>query len=85
MRKHEGLSRSQNVGLGNVFWFFFLGKGDITIHKYIMLLMPLELLRMIIMVIIMMIRIFTWMFSMSSELSHKIDDNLTLLISANWK
>ena len=47
--------------------------------------MPSELLRMIIMVIIMMIRIFTWMFSMSSELSHKIDDNLTLLISANWK
>ena len=85
MRKHEGSSRSQNVGLGNVLGIFSRKRRYITIHKYIMLLMPLELLRMIIMVIIMMIRIFTWMFSMSSELSHKIDDNLTLLISANWK
>ena len=28
---------------------------------------------------------FTWMFSMSSELSHRMDDSLTLLISASWK
>ena len=34
---------------------------------------------------LIIIRLKTWMFSMSSELSQRMEDSFTLLISASWK